>query len=131
MTVGPASGAAGSRYFELAFTNISSRSCSLYGYSGVSMRTSAQGYQVGAPAVRQPASVQPVTLAPQTRAYEAFRLVNAMNFPPSACGLTPVAGLQVFPPGQTSAAWVPASLQGCDSPSAALISVWPVTSEPG
>lgn len=129
-SVGPPSGAAGSSYFEVIFTNISPRSCSLYGYSGVSFRTSAQGHQVGAAAERQQGTVEPVTLAPEGRAYEMLRVVNAENYPESTCDLTPVAGLQVYPPGQTSALWAPATLEGCASPSEALIAVWPLASVP-
>lgn len=130
VTVGPPSGAAGSSYFDLAFTNISPRSCSLYGFSGVSFRTSAQGHQVGAAAERLSGTLQSVTLASQGRAYETLRVVNAADYPPSACGPAPVGGLQVFPPGQTSAAWVPATLEGCSSPSEAVIYVWPVAATP-
>lgn len=50
-SLGPGSGAAGSSYYPIEFTNASSTTCTLYGYPGVSFVT-ASGVQVGAAATR-------------------------------------------------------------------------------
>ena len=56
-------GAAGHFYVTLVFTNTSSAPCTLYGYPGVSLLTSAQK-QIGLAAKRSGTSFKLVTLAP-------------------------------------------------------------------
>jgi eukaryotic-like serine/threonine-protein kinase len=121
MTVGTGQGAAGSVYFPLEFTNTSGRTCTLYGYPGVAYTAStAPGSQVGAAADREtgrPATV--VTLAPDATASAVLRMVNVDAYPASSCGPVSVSYLQVYPPGQTSAAYLPYTWytgKGCSRP---------------
>ena len=79
------SGAAGSSFYELQFTNLSRRSCRLAGYPGVSA-VDLGGRQVGHAASRDslhPASA--VTLPAGGSAHTVLRIVDAGNFPRSTC----------------------------------------------
>ena len=125
-----AQGAAGSVFYSLEFKNVSASSCTLFGNPGVSMVAGSSGTQVGASAtfVNQ-ASATTVTLAPGAQASAVLQIVEAENFPESACGIETVAGLRVYPPGSTAALFIPdPKLQGCRDSSAKLLQVGPVQS---
>jgi hypothetical protein len=123
-------GAAGSIFFDLKFTNVGSASCTLFGNPGVSMVAGSQGAQVGAAATFvNRSSATTMTLAPGGSAIAILQVAEAGNFPDSACGLETVAGLRVYPPGQTAALFLPVKgLQGCRDSSAKLMQVGPVQS---
>lgn len=120
-------GAAGSRYYQLRFTNSSSRACTLTGYSGVSF-VSSNGDQVGAAAQREASSYSPVLIEPSTATYEMLRQVNAEDYPPASCQTVPVRGVRVYAPEQTASTVLPLAGQGCQSKSVELLYVWPVRS---
>lgn len=124
--LGTPGGAAGSRYYELAFTNRSGTTCSLAGYSGISVLSASDGRPVGAAAQRQPSPVDPVTLKPGQTATEQLRVVNAANYPASSCRPTAVGAVRVFPPAQSAPIDIPVALTGCGSLSVPTIYVWPV-----
>ncbi len=123
-------GAAGSIIYDLDFTNVSSTSCTLYGNPGVSMVAGSGGAQVGAAAVfvnRNSATT--VTIPPGGHASALLQIAQAGNYPSSSCGITSVAGLRVYPPGQTAALFISHSgLQGCRDSKALLLQVGPVQS---
>ena len=78
-------GAAGSIYYNLEFTNLGGRACTLYGYPGASAVDLA-GSQLGRAASRD--AVHPaktVTLADGATAHAVLRIVEAGNYPRSAC----------------------------------------------
>ncbi|MFI5915678.1 DUF4232 domain-containing protein [Dactylosporangium sp. NPDC051541] len=50
----PGGGAAGTKWGWLVFTNVSKRTCTLYGYPGVSRLTAPTGTQINAPLTRAP-----------------------------------------------------------------------------
>lgn len=124
--LGTPGGAAGSRYYELAFTNRSGITCSLTGYSGMSLLSGPDGRPVGAPAQRQPSRVDPVALRPGQTATELLRVVNAANFPPRSCEPTATEAVRVYPPAQAAAIDIPVTLTGCGSSSVPVIYLWPV-----
>jgi Protein of unknown function (DUF4232) len=107
---GPANGAAGSAYVPIRFTNVSSRTCTLSGYPGVSFVTGPTGSQVGNAADRMPPPnglARPVALAPGAVASAVLQIADAGNFyPASRC--RPASGpyLRVYPPGQTGALFI-------------------------
>src|SRR5712691_5582514 len=82
-------GAAGSIYAVIDFVNISSVTCSLYGYPGVSFVTaSSGGSQIGLAATEsKTAPRQLVTLAPGATGNALLRIVQAGNYPASKCHL--------------------------------------------
>jgi hypothetical protein len=130
-SLGPGSAAAGSSYYAIDFTNTSSSACTLYGYPGVSF-VNASGGQVGAPATED--SVYPrqlVTLAAGGTAHAELRIVVAQNYPSSTCSPVAVSQLKVFPPGQTSALFIPLSSTGCTNSSVQILDVQTVQSGAG
>ena len=84
-----ASGAAGSTYYPLDFTNKSGTACQLYGYPGVSFVTAGAGagQQVGVAARRSQAFTKvTVRLAPGGTAHAWLQVTVAANYPASSCG---------------------------------------------
>lgn len=91
-------GAAGTGYTYLALTNISSRTCSLFGYPGVSFRD-ASGAQVWQPAQRTGAAANTVTVSPGVAGYF---VVSGNDVTGPECP-QPVSGssMVVYPPDET------------------------------
>jgi hypothetical protein len=122
VTEGTTGAAAGSTYMQIDFTNVSGRTCLLYGYPGVALTTSAtSGSQVGAAATKS--TVNPkavVTLAAGATAAARLQMVEVLNYPAPSCD--PVSGnyLQVYPPGQTVPVYLPYHGQTCAKPVFAL-----------
>lgn len=98
------SGAAGTSYVPLDFTNISSHSCDLYGFPGVSFVTGPGGSQIGSPASRQATfGSQTVPLASGVTAHAWLGIADAGNFPAASCQPVTAHWLKVYPPDQTQA----------------------------
>jgi hypothetical protein len=115
--LGVSQGTAGSVYTTIDFTNISNVTCTLYGYPGVSLQTARPLHQIGKPAKENPATPRAlVTLQPQTTANALLRIVDAGNYPASTCGPTTAHYLQVYPPNQTTPAYIKYNTQGCSKP---------------
>jgi hypothetical protein len=118
-------GAAGSSYYNLNLTNLSARSCTLFGYPGVSAITQS-GIQLGSSAGRDGAHASTrVTLA-SARTAKGFetstsrntatvilQIAVAENFPTSVCSPITASGLRVYPPGQKESTVVPFPFVGC------------------
>jgi len=128
-SLGPSSGAAGSSYYPIEFTNSSGTTCSLYGYPGVSF-VAASGAQVGAAATEDPTYPRLlVTLTPGGTVHAELRITDAQNYPPSTCDPVAVHQLRIFPPGQTSALTIDVTAVACSSTSVQILSVQTV--QPG
>jgi hypothetical protein len=111
--VGEGGGTAGSTYYPLELTNISSRSCRLFGFPGVS---AVAGNQLGSPAQRNRAHpTYRVTLLPGSTAHTLLQIVDVGNFPASSCKPTQASALRVYPPDQLSAAEIPFSFRVCSA----------------
>ena len=109
-----ASGAAGSTYITLDLRNTSAAACTLTGYPGVSYVAGSSGAQVGAAATRDTSSpVTTVTVGAGQTARSQLRLVNPYDFDPSTCKIVDISGFRVYPPGQTTAAFVADSGKAC------------------
>ena len=129
VSLGRSSGAAGSSYFPIEFTNASDTPCTLYGYPGVSFVT-ASGTQVGAAATEDPTYPRRlVTLTPGGAVHAELKITDALNYPPSTCQPVSVSRLRIFPPGQTSAMYLSLSTMGCSNASVQILSVQTV--QPG
>jgi hypothetical protein len=114
---GTSGGAAGSTYQTLVFTNISTSSCTLYGYPGVSLAGGTPVSQIGAAAQENPQTPrQLVTLSPGCQASALLRIVDAQNFPPRRCDLRQATYLQVYPPNQTTPVYVGYKVAACAKP---------------
>lgn len=112
------SGAAGTFYYDLVFTNGGSTSCTMFGYPGVSYVRGDGGTQTGDPAVRNAtisgeSSPTVVTLAPGGTAHAVVAEVDIANYPPTTCRPVEVRGLRVYPPDQSAALFVPQPTRGC------------------
>jgi hypothetical protein len=114
---GPGGAAAGSSYYPIQFANVSSASCTLYGYPGVTFVTAQGGRQIGPAATRNPAVArQLVTLPPGQTVHAELQVINAENYPPADCGLVTAHWLKIYPPDQTGPAYVSFTAQACSKP---------------
>ena len=115
--LGVGQGTAGSVYTTIDFTNISSVTCTLYGYPGVSLQSARPLHQIGKPAKENPLTPRKlVTLQPQTTANALLQIVDAGNYPASTCGPATAHYLQVYPPNQTTPAYIKFKTQACTKP---------------
>lgn len=110
------SGAAGSIYYPLDFTNTSASPCTLFGYPGVSFVTGQGGTQLGRAAHRNPvAPAATVTLAPGAVAHATLQVAEAGNYDATQCKPVTAHWLKVFPPDQTGAAYADFTTQACSA----------------
>jgi len=131
---GQASGAAGSTYYPLDFTNTSSAPCQMYGFPGVSFVTAATGtgLQIGAAAQRSQAFAKvAVGLAPGGTAHAWLKVAVAGNYPATSCHPVTAHWLRIYPPGETAAGYLGHTFDACSSASAPLLTVLPVRSGQG
>jgi hypothetical protein len=98
------SGAAGTSYVPIDFTNISAHSCDMYGFPGVSFVTAPRGSQIGNAASRQTTfGAQTVTLASGGTAHAWLGIADAGNFPAATCQPVTAHWLKIYPPNQYAA----------------------------
>jgi hypothetical protein len=117
------SGAAGSSFYSLEFTNLSASSCRLTGYPGVS-GVDLTGRQLGSAASRNPQHTPvTVTISPRGSAHVVLRIVDALNYPKSTCSQVMAAGLRVYAPGQTASKLIPYPFLACSRSGANYLSV--------
>lgn len=106
--------AAGSSYYPIVFTNVSSASCTLYGYPGVSFVTVTGGSLIGIPATENPAHPRKlITLAPGQASHAELQVVDAQNYPPAECGMVTAHWVRVYPPNQTAPLYASFTAQAC------------------
>jgi hypothetical protein len=118
------SGAAGSVGYDIVFVNTGTAACTLTGYPGVSYVSVGTGTIVGAPAIRDAAGpVVTVTLDPGRSAAATLIEVDSLNFPQDTCQLTPVGGVRIYPPDQTSALFVAQSGRACANPADPVLQI--------
>lgn len=123
----PGGGAAGSVYTWLIFTNTSGRSCTLFGFPGVSYVTGPSGQQVNDPAKRS-GSPSRLTLAPGKAAHAQLQSGHPEAFP-DTCRPVAVAGYRVYAPDETASVFVAAPMQQCSANGVNVMTVNPL--EPG
>jgi hypothetical protein len=99
------------------FTNISNVTCTLYGYPGVALAAGTPITEVGLAATENPGTPrQLVTLAPGAVGNALLRIVDAANFPSSACHPVKTTYLQIIPPNQTTPIYLAYVSQSCAKP---------------
>lgn len=117
VTAGVGQGTAGSVYATVTFTNHGSRTCTLYGYPGVSVGTGAPFHQVGMGAAENPSPPRElVTLTPGGAASAVLQVADAGNYSTGQCRPKHTSKLQVYPPNQTQALDVAYHTTGCAGP---------------
>lgn len=118
--------AAGSSYYELGFTNLSGRTCTLQGFPGVSA-VSIAGHQLGRAAGRSHAGTARLLRLPgNATAVATIQIANAHNFPTSACRPVVAAAVRVYPPNQTASKLVPFPFPACSRSGPVYLFVRPV-----
>lgn len=119
----PGSGTAGGVYYDLQFSNISSSSCSLFGYPGVSAVNSS-GQQLGSAAGRDPFfSPTTVTMAPGTTTHAVLKVTDVSVFPPTTCVPTTAYGLRIYPPNTFTSVILPFPIRACAKAGPVYLSV--------
>ena len=108
------SGASGKTFYFLEFTNLSGRSCHLFGYPGV-FGVTLSGTQIGSAAARYSNNPHTVTLANGATTHALVGVVNAGVIPPAQCHPVTAAGLRVYPPNQTQSRVVPYPVPACST----------------
>jgi hypothetical protein len=129
LSLGGSQGAAGTTYQSVVLTNTGSRSCTLFGYPGVSFVDSG-GALLGKPSSQDPGTKKKVTLAPGGQANTLLRQPNPGNFDPTTCSPTTADRLRVYPPGNKGALFVHDAVQVCTT-SAGRTGVTPVAAGAG
>lgn len=120
-----ASGTAGSDYYNVNFTNLSSQSCTLEGYPGVT-GLSLTSTQLGSAAARDKAHAAKLFTLVSARTAKGLAAANtknsvtailqitdAGNYPASTCAQATAAGLSITPPGQSTAKVIPYPFVAC------------------
>jgi len=107
------SGALGTIYYDVEFTNLSGHTCTLRGYPGIS-GISLSGAQLGSAAGRTSTTpVRTITLQAGKTAVAMLGIVEVGNFPAAKCHPTTAAGLRVYAPNQTASRTVPYPFGAC------------------
>lgn len=111
----PGDGAVGSTYFQLELSNTSARTCTLYGFPGVSA-IGRGGGQLGSAAGRDHADpVHLVTLRRGATAHVLLQITDVTNFPAASCDPASAVALRVYPPNDRRAVQVPFAFRACRS----------------
>ena len=119
----------GGTTYTLEFTNVSSRTCSLYGYPEVTAYASAP---VGSAAVDDTSvRAQPVTLEPGATAHSVLQVTGTGRFQPDACARVTAPELRVMLPDQARPSFVPIDLTACSRRGPVFMSVQPIQPRPG
>ncbi|HEY2053679.1 MAG TPA: DUF4232 domain-containing protein [Solirubrobacterales bacterium] len=122
----PGGGAAGSFYYRIEFTNLSTATCTMKGYAKVNA-VDLKGARIGAFATQENGKpTKLVTLAPGQSAAATLRIVDALNFPASKCKATTAAGLRVSVPGGSGNKIAPLAFETCVRSASKTLSVAPV-----
>lgn len=101
------------RSLNIVFTNKDSRTCTLYGYPGVSFVSGPNGSQVGKAADRSQQGGGTVTLTPGKSTTSALRVAQTGVYPADQCRPVQVAGLRVYAPGDTAWSFVSEPQTAC------------------
>ncbi len=122
ITLGLSQGTPSHIYQVIDFTNISGSTCVLYGYPGVSLAGGTPVTQIGLAAAEDPSTPrQLVTLAPGATGNALLRLTQAGSYPVSPCAPQTASYLQIYPPNQTTPAYIGYSFSTCSGPVQTLL----------
>ena len=125
LAIDQGSGAAGTIYYPLEFTNLSGHTCSLFGFPGVSV-LNAQGNQLGSPAGWDHTTApRTVILAPGATAHTQLAYHDAVVTTEPGCDPVNTAVLlRVYPPGQRSASDAAYDFQSCSHTGPVYLSIF-------
>jgi hypothetical protein len=115
-------GTAGGFGYEIKYTNLGTKTCTLAGFAGVSA-VDLKGRRIGAAASHGAGKVKQVVLAPHGSAMSILQVADALNFPKARCEPTWAAGVRVALPGGSGAKTAPIAFETCAKTSAKTLSV--------
>lgn len=115
-------GTAGGQGYEIRYTNLGSRTCTLAGFAGVSA-VGLKGARIGAPATHGGGRTRTLVLSPGKSAGSKLLIADALNFPKARCRPTLAAGLRVTLPGGHGSKVAPVAFETCARASAKTLSV--------
>jgi hypothetical protein len=126
-------GAAGTIFYPLEFTNLSGRTCSLYGFPGVSA-IDREGRQLGSPAGWESGTqgggpvgtAHTVILAPGATAHAVLAYHDAVVGSAPGCHPATASELRVYPPDQRTAARAFFDLPVCSHAGPVYLNVGPI-----
>jgi Protein of unknown function (DUF4232) len=118
------SGTAGSVIYNLEFTNLSGHACTVNGFPYI-RAISISGHVLGRAAAFS-GTPHTVTIHRGHTATAKLQIVDAGNYPPSACHPVTAAGRRVYPPNQTRAKEVPFPYSACVSNGPVVLRVGPL-----
>ncbi|MGZ4439785.1 MAG: DUF4232 domain-containing protein [Gaiellaceae bacterium] len=125
--LGEGGATAGSTFYPLELTNVSSHTCHLFGFPGAS---AFAGHQLGSPAQRNHTVAEhTVTLVPGDTAHTVVQISDVGNFSRSQCAPVTAFGLKVIPPDETTSKGVPFSFRACSKAGPIFLTVQPA--QPG
>jgi hypothetical protein len=123
-------------YYTLEFTNVSNRTCSLFGYPEVSAYRDSPavggptGGRIGGTAIRDTSvRPKPVMLGPGATAHAVLRVAGATK--PAGCAEVTTEELRITLPEQGRPSLVPAHIPVCTQPGHAALSVQAIQARPG
>jgi hypothetical protein len=119
------SGTAGSTFYHLKFTNLSGHRCTLNGFPFV-RAIDLRRHRLGSRAAFDHRTPHSVTIGRGKTATATLQIVDAGNFPPSACHPVTAAGLRVYPPNQTRSKVIPFPFSACSRRGPVYLIVRPV-----
>jgi Protein of unknown function (DUF4232) len=109
----PGDGYAGGTGYQLEISNISHRTCTLYGYPGVSA-LGPGSHQLGSAAARNSLNtVRLVTLRPHRTAHVLLTITDVANYPASTCEPETAVALRVYAPNDFRSIKFPFSFSAC------------------
>jgi hypothetical protein len=119
-------------YYTLEFTNVSNRTCSLFGYPEVSAYrdSPAAGGRIGGTAIRDTSvRPKPVMLEPGATAHAVLRVAGDTE--PAGCAEVTAEELRITLPRQARPSLVPAHIPVCSQRGHASLSVQAIQARPG
>jgi hypothetical protein len=132
----PGAYSAGNTFNTLEFTNVSDRTCSLYGYPEVSAYRDSPvagglvGGPIGGSAIRDTSvRPKPVMLEPGATAHAVLRVTSATQ--PAGCAEVTAGELRIMLPRQAQPSFVPAHIPVCSHRGHVSLSVQAIQARPG
>jgi hypothetical protein len=132
----PGAYSAGKTFYTLEFTNVSDRTCSLYGYPEVSAYRDSPvagglvGGPIGGSAIRDTSvRPKPVMLQPGATAHAVLRVTSATQ--PTGCAEVTAGELRIMLPRQAQPSFVPAHIPVCSHRGHVSLSVQAIQARPG
>lgn len=136
--LGLGAGTTADTYYTLEFTNVSNRSCRLYGYPQVSAYADTQvargraPVQVGSAAVRDTSvRPRPVMLPPGATAHAVLRVAEITGLQSQGCSEVTAEELRVSVPDAGRAAFVPVRVPVCVQAGHAFAAIQAIQARPG